>query len=239
MAFSLYFFLMLAFTLGIKHAYDADHLVAVSNFLTRAKGIRETIRMTISWAMGHMLTASILTITIFFFATQSALITSILSQFEILVAIMLIFIGTLGILFEVPIVHKHYHRHLDGKIHLHIHKHRFGGLGGFTKKTHLHHPLLGIGIIHGIASNDELFVLFVLGLGVGSLNLLLGGVAIFTIGVFLGMILFGILISLPLLKYGVKKVQFAVNLTSGSLSILYGCLILIGLGGFNPFELMA
>lgn len=91
--------------------------------------------------------------------------------------------------------------------------------------------------MHGLASNDELIAIFVAGLGVGSLQMLLGGVAIFTVGVMLGMTLFGIALTYPILKYGIKRIQFAVNMVTGSLSIVYGLMMIAGLG-FNPFDLV-
>jgi hypothetical protein len=151
---------------------------------------------------------------------------------------MLIIIGAVGILSVMPIAHKHYHQHIGNKIHTHFHKHRSGIVRKSTTKTHLHHPLLGVGIVHGLASNDELLVLFVAGLGVGSLNLLLGGVALFTVGVVVGMILFGAIVTYPLLKYGADRIRLVVNVVAGSLSIISGLMILAGLGGVNLFELV-
>ncbi|MFH1750858.1 MAG: hypothetical protein ABH863_04215, partial [Candidatus Micrarchaeota archaeon] len=58
-------FLPLALFLGIKHTFDADHLVAVSNLLARAKSVMAAMKLGISWAFGHMLTAAILTAVIF------------------------------------------------------------------------------------------------------------------------------------------------------------------------------
>ena len=106
------------------------------------------------------------------------------------------------------------------------------------KRLHFHHKLFGVGIIQGLASNDELIAVFVAGLGVGSLQLLLGGVAIFTVGVVLGMTLFGVAVTIPILKYGMRRVQIAVNVVAGSLSIIYGIMMIVGLGGFNPFDLV-
>ena len=45
---------------------------------------------------------------------------------------------------------------------------------------------MGIGFIHGIASNDELLLLFTLTFGANSLEEILFGVGIFTIGVVAG-----------------------------------------------------
>ena len=228
MAISLVLFPLLALALGFKHAYDADHLVAVSNFLTRSKGITETSRMTVSWAIGHMATAAILTVVLFTLATQVESITGFLAQLELAVAVMLIAIGAVGILFGVPIPHEHMHQHGE-KTHSHFHLHRSGGIGLLARKTHFHHPLFGVGIIHGLASNDELIAIFVAGLGIGSLELLLGGVAVFTIGVVIGMTLFGVAVSYPMFKYGMRKVRLAVNIIAGSLSIAYGVMIIAGL----------
>lgn len=238
MSYSLFLFPLLAVALGFKHAYDADHLVAVSNFLTRSKGIEETSRMTISWALGHMATAAIIAVILFVAASKVRSITGLLSNLEVGVALMLIVIGILGILFRAPMTHEHAHIHGD-KEHLHVHTHRYGGLGKFTRKMHVHHPLFEIGIVHGLASNDELIALFVAGLGVGSLEMLLGGVAVFTVGVVLGMTLFGIVMTLPLQRYDGRKVQSIVNVAAGSMSILYGLMIIAGIGGFNPFDFFA
>jgi len=231
-------FPLLALALGVKHAYDADHLLAVSSFLARSKGVREASKMTASWALGHMVTAAIVTVALFFFVAQVEAVTGLLSYFELGVAITLIAIGFVAVLLQVPTVHDHYHRHIGGKVHSHSHWHRFGGLGRFARKTHLHHPLLGVGILQGLASNDELLALFVAGLGVGSLQLLLSGVAVYTMGVMLGMILFGIALTYPLHKQRVGRMGLAINIVSGSLSIVYGGMMLGGLGGLNPFGLL-
>ena len=59
-------FIVLAVALGFKHSYDADHLVAVSNFLARSTSLRKTTLMSMSWAAGHMATASIITVLLYF-----------------------------------------------------------------------------------------------------------------------------------------------------------------------------
>ncbi len=232
MSLDLALFPLLALALGLKHAYDADHLIAVSNFLTRSSGLRDTSRMSISWAIGHMATAAIITTILFFLASKTEQLTSLLGMFELGVSVMLIVVGAAAVLVEIPAIHSHMHTHPDGTFHSHSHRHRFGGLGGFARKTHLHHPLLGIGIIHGLASNDELLLLFIAGLGVGSLELMLGGMVIFTIGVILGMMLFGFAVT-SLYRYGLQKVRIMFNLTVASLSIVYGGLLLTGQESFN------
>lgn len=234
MAYDIMFFLLLSLILGIKHAYDADHLVAVSNFLTRSKSMKDTAKMSASWALGHMLTAGVITVLLFAAALQAGSISGILEHFEVAVAAMLIFIGLFGILMEVPVIHGHVHRHA-GKIHSHKHSHRFGRLGRFARKAHIHPPLFGVGIIHGLASNDELLALFAAGLGIGSFWLLIAGLAVFTIGVMTGMMAFGIIITYPMLRHSADKIKLTINVVAGLLSIVYGLMILAGLSGFNVF----
>ena len=75
------FFLGLALALGFKHSYDADHLVAVSNLLSRSKDLRRTTLMSVSWAAGHMLTASGITVILFVF--RELLLRPFLDAFEV------------------------------------------------------------------------------------------------------------------------------------------------------------
>ena len=60
-------FMFLALLLGFKHSYDADHLIAVSGILRKIKSFKSSIRIGISWAAGHMITAAIATIALFVF----------------------------------------------------------------------------------------------------------------------------------------------------------------------------
>src|SRR5213078_4004303 len=60
-------FIVLALALGFKHSYDADHLVAVSNLITRSGSVRKTSLMSVAWAAGHMVTAAIITVLLYTF----------------------------------------------------------------------------------------------------------------------------------------------------------------------------
>lgn len=222
-------FIVLAIALGFKHSYDADHLVAVSNLIARSPGIRRTALMSVFWAAGHMITASV--ITVLLFASREAFLRDWLAPLEALVAVMLIALGVLGLAWEYEILprfaHVHRHRH-DGETPEHEHAH-----------VHLlrreHGAMFGIGIVHGLASNDELLILFVSALSVTSLAGLLLGVAVFSAGVVVGMISFGLALTAPIRKWNERRVRRAVAVIAGALSIVYGALILAGFGGFNPF----
>jgi len=223
-------FILLAVALGFKHSYDADHLVAVSNFLARSTSLRKTTLMSVSWAAGHMATASI--ITVLLYLGRDAFLRDVLGPLEIAVAVMLIALGLLSLAWEFEILpkfgHAHRHRHDEEAEHEHVHVH--------PRPYRDHGAMFGIGIVHGLASNDELLILFVSALSVTSLAGLILGVAVFSAGVVIGMISFGLALSYPLQRWDKRRVRRAVTIVAAFLSILYGVLILLGFGGFNPFR---
>jgi hypothetical protein len=99
--------------------------------------------------------------------------------------------------------------------------------------------MVGIVFIHGIASYDELLLLFTLTLGISNLIGILIGVFFFTIGVILGMIVYGWIINIPNQKYGQKRVSRIINTTIASITLAYGVYLLLGLEGLNIIEILA
>ena len=94
--------------------------------------------------------------------------------------------------------------------------------------------MFSIGVVHGVASNDELLLLLVVALGVTSLGGLLVSVTAFTVGVVVGMILFGVGMSYPLLRWRREKVRRTVTVAAALLSLVYAALLVLGLGLPNP-----
>ena len=111
----------IAFILGIKHSMDADHIVAISSIILRSPSLKNSITLSISWALGHMLTASI--ITFILFGLKETVLELVLSNFEVIVGVMLILIALLTLAWEFDIIswgkHSHGHAHEDGTIHSH------------------------------------------------------------------------------------------------------------------------
>jgi len=222
-------FILLAVALGFKHSYDADHLVAVSNFIARSTSLRKTVLLSVSWAFGHMATASI--ITIILYLGKETFLKEVLDPLEFAVGVMLIALGVFSLAWEFAVLpkfgHAHRHRHKNAPEHEHVHVHWW--------RFRDHGAMFGIGVVHGLASNDELLILFVSALSVMSLAGLILGVAVFSAGVVVGMISFGLALTYPIKRWNEKRVRRAVTVIAGTLSILYGVLILLGFGGFNPF----
>src|SRR6202162_1318365 len=49
-------FLLLGFFLGMRHATDADHVVAVTTIISRERTVRNAALIGIVWGIGHTLT---------------------------------------------------------------------------------------------------------------------------------------------------------------------------------------
>ena len=224
MGYEFLFLLGLAIALGFKHAYDPDHVVAVSNLIARSKGLKKTSLLSLSWALGHMVTAA--TVAVLLFTFREVFLAEMLAVLEILVVVMLVVIGVLALLWEFNVLHLHEHWHgLFQHRHLHTHAGKHGA----------HGAMFSIGVVHGVASNDELLLLLVIALGVTSLGGLLVSVTAFTVGVVVGMILFGVGMSYPLLRWRREKVRRSVTIASALLSLGYAVLLMLGLGLPNPF----
>lgn len=214
------YLLLMALALGIKHAYDADHLLAVSNFLTRGAGFRSATMMTLNWALGHTATAA--AVTLLLFLAFSGPVVSFLGYFESGVGVMLIVMGTLSIAWETGRFRVHLHRHRHGRVsHSHRHVHAFGF------KRHLHPHLFAAGVIQGLASDDELLTLLAVSLGIVTLPGMFLNIGIYSMGVAIGMVLFGWLVSYPMARIGAARVKRVVIVSVGVISILYGLLLLL------------
>ena len=212
--------MVLALVLGFKHSYDPDHLIAVSNILRKVDSVKSSIKIGFSWAIGHMLTATIITIALFIF--KESFLNNVIN-FGKIVGMMLIALGilSLGEFFSL-----HSHRHSHGNIvhsHPHIHPKKN------QDKKHLHIHMFGIGIVHGLASNDEFLILFTASLAITSLAGLIAALGLFSIGVVLGMAFFAVVFSYPLVKLHSEKIYKFVSFGTGSMGIIYGTLMLFAL----------
>ncbi|MBI2176207.1 hypothetical protein HYU40_02550 [Candidatus Woesearchaeota archaeon] len=211
-------FAFLALVLGFKHSYDADHLIAVSSLLRKSASLKLSVKLGMSWAFGHMLTATIVTTLLYFF--RESLLRSWLANFDKVVGVMLVVLG-LWSLKDAFFQHSHRHRHGEmAHSHTHIHGREEDG-------RHAHRHIFGIGVIHGLASNDELLLLFTASLGVTTLGGILAGTAIFSLGVVLGMVLFALFFSFPIIRLRGDFFHRAISLVAGSLGVLYGVLMLL------------
>jgi high-affinity nickel-transport protein len=133
-------FLSLGFFLGMRHATDADHVVAIATIVSRQRSILRSVIIGAAWGVGHTITVAAVGAAIIVFG---AVIPPRLGlSMEFAVGIMLIVLGALTLtgtghtLFATaslmgrhakqkraaPDMHNHLHTHGD-YIHRHLHRH--------------------------------------------------------------------------------------------------------------------
>ncbi len=144
--------LLTGFILGCLHAFDADHIVAVTAFSSKHPDGRKAAVFGLLWGLGH--TVSLL---VFGLVTLSfkLLIPPMIESFaETLVGLLLILLGVwvLKDLFVKHKIHIHAHTH-DGVEHVHFHSHKHD-------EGHAHkHSMFWIGATHGFAGTASVMVL--------------------------------------------------------------------------------
>src|SRR5262245_48916351 len=127
--------LALGFFLGMRHATDADHVIAVSTIVSREHGVRHSALIGALWGLGHTLTLLALGAAVILL--HLVISPSIGLTMELSVGAMLILLGIYNLaVFNRSVeqvatakVHSHYHTHGD-YIHNHVH--------GHTPATHSH-----------------------------------------------------------------------------------------------------
>jgi len=147
--------------LGIRHAFEPDHLAVVSTLATRQASPFAAARLGLAWAAGH--TASLGAVVLAVILTGVHFPTTLWPVADLLVGVLLIFLGG-SVLYRYGRGgwHLHTHTHAPGEGgHLHLHSHAAGS-------AHEHrHPRgdvrrsLGFGLLHGLAGSAAILVLLV------------------------------------------------------------------------------
>lgn len=210
----------LGFLLGIKHALEADHIVAVTTIVSRSRSFLRSVLVGLTWGIGHTLTIFVVGFVVLFFKLTIPDRLALLLEF--LVGIMLVLLGAFVIKGLVAgRAHVHWHRH-GNKLHLHSHSHHETPE---HDHKHIRNSLL-IGMVHGLAGSGALTVLVLSSMP--SLAQGLFFLLFFGIGSILSMLLFGGLISLPFKL--TAKFSFRLNLwfqgAAGLISIVLGLFIM-------------
>ncbi len=214
--------LTLGFVLGLRHALDPDHLVAVSTFVTEERGLLRSSLVGIYWGMGHTAALLVFGSALLVFRIVVAPRTS---QFlEFLVGCMLVILGVRVLLHvrKSDALHIHTHEH-DGTLHSHLHIHL-----GERGHEHQHHTLqfgkkpFVVGVVHGLAGTAAVLLL-VVG-AIPSLLLAFGTILIFGVGTIGGMMAMSILMSVPLALAAGRwlAMERAVRLAAGLFSLGFG-----------------
>jgi high-affinity nickel-transport protein len=246
---SLLSILAIGFVLGMRHATDADHVIAVSTIVTREQKASRSALIGAAWGLGH-------TVTIF--AVGSILILFRITlpprvglSLELAVGIMLIVLGirNLRASFAWPFARRrehaptvHYHAHGD-YIHAHnstpgnppAHQHAetpVNKLDRWFGRSFLYlmvRPLL-IGIVHGLAGSAAIALLVLS--TIASARWAVAYLVIFGLGTILGMMLITLAIA-STFSFGQKhfvNVGRHFEWAAGAISLVFGVLVTYQIG---------
>lgn len=181
--------MLFGFFLGIRHALDADHIVAVTTIVSRSQSFLRSAMVGLSWGIGHTLTLFAVGFGVLIF--KLTIPDKLALSMEFVVGVILVLLGVSLIRQLVRgRVHLHWHQHGD-KRHLHSHSHDETLA---HDHQHIRRPLL-IGMVHGLAGSGALTVLVLSTMSSVAQGLFL--FLLFGVGSILGMLLFSGLISLP------------------------------------------
>ncbi|PYO91985.1 MAG: hypothetical protein DMD58_03050 [Gemmatimonadetes bacterium] len=148
--------------LGLRHAFEPDHLAAVSTLATRPGGRRlwSAGHLGLIWGLGHTVTVGAVALLIIALGVQ--LPAGLWPAAELLVAGLLILLGTLVIWRYVRgRWHMHAHVHAAAAPHFHLHSHGADPSHGHTHAMVDARRSLGFGIAHGLAGSGAIAALLV------------------------------------------------------------------------------
>ncbi|MGG2014863.1 sulfite exporter TauE/SafE family protein [Bacillus sp. S10(2024)] len=219
--------LALGFVLGIKHAIEPDHVIAVSTIASQSKKLSRSTLAGVFWGIGHTATLFIIGIILIFM--KGEIPEKWAMSLEFLVGIMLVYLGVTTV-FSLKNIHVHQHEH-DGEEHKHIHSHIHSG-----KHEHQHQhknvsylKSMFIGLVHGLAGSGAMVLLTmstVKNVWEAAIYIL-----IFGVGTVIGMLFFTTIIGIPFV-FSAKKISLNKTLTqiTGSISIIFGIYYMYNIG---------
>jgi len=216
---------IIAFVLGLEHALDADHIVAVSTILSDNRNLRKSLILGSMWGLGHIIT--LFFVGLFVLALRIMIPDNMARLFEFTVGIMLIILGIFVI--KALISDKiHLHRHGHGEYaHIHFHSHN-------ATESHDHaHKSLFAGMLQGLAGSATLMLLALSTIGSVTPGLIF--ILIFGIGVILGMLSVGALIGSLFIFTALhfSKIHETIRAMTGFISIGLGIFIMIKIDFIN------
>jgi ABC-type nickel/cobalt efflux system permease component RcnA len=216
------------FLLGLRHALDPDHLVAVSTIVSEHRSIRRSSLIGTFWGLGHA--TALLAMGLVILLLKTSIPERATPWMEMPVAVMLILLGATATWRATGErgwqIHTHTHSH-DGTAsphkHVHIHhghdhhhSHRLFRLG--------RRPFL-VGLVHGLAGSAAATAAVLA--TIPSVALGLAWIAVFGIGSIGGMLLMSAMIGLPftLTARRFSIINGSIRLLAGLFSVLFGLML--------------
>ncbi|MBI4492804.1 MAG: high-affinity nickel-transport family protein [Chloroflexi bacterium] len=243
--------------LGMRHATDPDHVIAMSTIITRYRSLRLAGLAGAFWGVGHTVTVALVGVFIIFFEVEIPPRLGLAMEFS--VALMLILLGVLNLsgvmrwaTEKLTPEHEHPEGAVipagEGHVHLHVHAHyhshdtALAGLGGALGRLGWFQALrpLVIGMVHGLAGSAAVALLVLT--TIHERSLAFAYLLVFSLGVMAGMAAVTTLMGLPFVTTSRKLESFNRGLVyaSGVLSLAFGLWLAYqvgmvdGLFGPNP-----
>jgi len=227
------------FLLGMRHATDADHVIAVTTILSRSRRFLHSTMIGALWGFGHTVTVLIVGIAIIAF--NVVIPEPVGLGMELAVAVMLITLGILNLTGAMRRVterltppaplhghdHAHRHTHTDepaehGHDHAHLHGHGSDpGLLAAFGWYQLARPVV-VGLVHGLAGSAAVALLVLA--TISDTGTAIAYLIVFCLGVAAGMALLTTVIGLPFLvsRTRSERINRWLTIGSGILSLVLG-----------------
>jgi hypothetical protein len=250
--------LLTGFLLGMRHATDPDHVIAVSTIVSRERSIAKAGWIGILWGIGHTLTILLVGAAIVLFGLVIPARVGLTMEFS--VGLMLILLGVLNLTGamkwlsekfspahpQVTGSHAHIHEH-GSQVHVHWHSHEAGKqhhaesltpprwMDNSATRLGLFHTLrpLFVGLVHGLAGSAAVALLVLTTIHQPRWAVLY--LLIFGVGTIAGMMLITAAISLPFSFAGYRFAWLNKSLVFGSglLSLAFGVFVCYEIGFVN------
>lgn len=238
---------LLGFVLGMRHATDPDHVIAVTTIVSRQRSVRSAALIGAFWGVGHTITIMAVGAGIIVF--NLIIPPRVGLAMELAVAIMLVLLGVLNLTgitrriterFTPFAAGGHGHIHVHGDyIHDHVHGHEPGHHGhaedatpvarldrrfAAGKRLGVYQTLrpLFVGIVHGLAGSAAVALLVLATIHNSAWGVVY--LLIFGVGTIAGMMLITAAIAIPYAYTGRRflKLNTGLAAASGLISVAFG-----------------
>lgn len=204
---------------GMRHAFEPDHVAAMSTLVAEGHGSRRAAWLGAWWGLGH--TASLLVVGLALGVLRAELSAGTEQRLEGLVGLMLLALGVRAVsrgIAEMRNGDDAWHAH-RGRAHHHPARGRHVHVGGWA----LSPRSFAVGIVHGLAGSGALVALAMTGLA--SLPARLLYVALFGLGSVVAMAALSGLAGWQLARWSARSgVHGRLQLAAGALSLVVGSL---------------
>lgn len=225
----------LGFTLGLSHALDPDHLVAVSTLVSTQPTLRRASLVGTLWGLGH--TTTLFLVGLFVVGFKVAIPSYLALSMECVVGIVLVSLGVsvLGGHLRRPVhAHEHIHREI---LHRHFHSYTVGEGHDHTHSVRRLRTSFLVGTVHGLAGSAALMLLVLTTIRTPILAMLY--ILLFGVGSLAGMLSIGTAIAVPFrMAKRSRYLRTGLQILTGGASVAYGILVLVRVGigeGFFRF----